>query len=56
MTSRDTAAGLRHKKAGERKEEHVISIHTGVKILGICLLEKAFAVFQFLLRQVQLTR
>lgn len=40
LTIGDTAAGLPHDNGGERKEQHIRTIHTQVKILGIFLLEK----------------
>lgn len=45
MTIGDTAAGLPHNNGGERKAQYTRTIHTQVKILGICLLEKERGVF-----------
>lgn len=45
MTIGDTAAGLAHNNGGERKDQHIRTIHTQVKILGICLLKKERGVF-----------
>lgn len=45
MTIGDTAAGLPHNNGGERKGQRIITSHTQVKILGICLLEKERGVF-----------